>query len=463
MATSSDRYPWFNPYSAAQTNIRRLRTPIHYNLRRHDFVAALAEIRAGADPTMVDECGRTALDLVVQMIVEFIQTVLCTSFPVDFIDDCLYRSSCNFKGYDDLYRNLYQQPNYFRYIGCSPCPSANQEMKNYSPPVYPATTSAASPSSALGRRDSRGRFTERDIIDDENSVCFPLPEAGKPTDDIPTDCQLIQQDVLIVVETAFEEPMPQKVIARMQELLRRLKASSRLMKLLAECACLRDASARTAASALQQISYPFFYTALLHSSFKTYPLSPSGELWDVENPADARRLVNILIHKELRGNEMYKFVGAIPKYVLDLVEVFGPKILNQKPEVAQYFMHMAFVLDSPKLFELVARQPNVFSIGDVFKWEDMLVALMQYKDKFPRFTSTLLSVRLKARIRKRLTAYDDEEGAKLPEKVQMPYEERFLKRNVIDNYSDFYGKEKARELEKMLKEWKYGAYRSMRS
>lgn len=105
------------------------------------------------------------------------------------------------------------------------------------------------------------------------------------------------------------------------------------------------------------------------------------QLFDPLNPADGRRLVQLLVNYQLPGHDLVLFLGNLTKQFTDLLDyLVQDSVSIWKPckEIQQYYMHLAFSLDSAKLFKFLVNHGGLFcGASDIFKWEDLLYVLME--------------------------------------------------------------------------------------
>lgn len=126
-----------------------------------------------------------------------------------------------------------------------------------------------------------------------------------------------------------------------------------------------------------------------------YPYSPSESPWEVDNAADARRLINLVLFKKLKGHEVLFFLSQIPRFICSYVRALGIQFFRPKPEIAQYLMNYAFSMDSPDLFYFSCRSGQPFSCGDLFDWDRLMKELLPFNRRFCRFLIPLITSRLK--------------------------------------------------------------------
>ncbi|KAF8817867.1 hypothetical protein IE077_003322 [Cardiosporidium cionae] len=388
----------------------RIITPIHYHLSNHDILAAMAELRQGTNPSVRDALGRTALDLALELVHHEIQNALSTSIPVDFLAQSLERrllfphETPFIAKYNDFYNNMNKQPNFFRYNGYTP--DIHQKgINKYVPLQFPCDCASA-----------QSTTPDLKVLEGDSALKFPLPHTRKEENPnsnlrcVPTQSELLQRDVLIVVENALSLPFPKFVNERMAKMLRRIKSHLFLIENLAACSALRRLSQASFEKSYQEITFPYLYIATMKLIFSMYTKDPNKKVtlhnswkqshssyklgayeWDQRSIVDARRLVNVIVNKKLPGVEIFRFMSEAARLLsrfISLGDIFVAsiqtcdqslfKMFTPNPELAQYLMHMAFVLDASELFEMVAKaQPNVFTSGDFFKWDDLLYTLTQ--------------------------------------------------------------------------------------
>eukprot|EP00923_Selenidium_pygospionis_P054830 GHVN01095484.1.p1 GENE.GHVN01095484.1~~GHVN01095484.1.p1 ORF type:complete len:505 (-),score=77.99 GHVN01095484.1:11-1525(-) len=447
---------WHEPSTNTVNTWRRTQTPLHYHLRRHDYVAFFSELRRGTNPFVRDECGRTALDLALYMIENLIETCLCTSFAVDhLIDSVSY--NIQFPGgfvenYRLMYENLYDRPQ----------ASVIQSMEARDGETF----------IQAGTRNQQ--VCPRYPVVGRNTLPSLPVSGGARTSPLQGQGDGFHETMIMVAEDAMSKPARQKIKTRMNELLQRLQNLHRVVTQLSSNDTLlrlaidhkivvtesrREEDEEDDQSAhpfvLDQLRFPYLYMAVLHSLFESFPLTPFGTRWNPQSVCDGRRLINIVVTKKMKGFEILKFLASLPHHIVSFVETLGSQYFHPHAELAQYLLHFAFCMGSPKLFEMVASRADVFSVGDVFDWEEFISTLTTYRKKktLNRYLAAVAGTRLKNRLHKRLTDTGTDE------KRTLPFEERHLTRDVIGTYASLYGESSASQLEQQLEEWEVEPYR----
>lgn len=240
-------------------------------------------ISSGTNPYVRDECGRTPLDLALIMLEDLIVTSLCTSFPVDFLVKTLeYDSKFPAKfvpRYAKFYENMYDHPNALRLanstrggISAANLPGfgtgSPSEYPRFIPTPFPAYKHDALPTHVydkmvspavdahppvqrrkLKKPQKEGSGDESDDQSDKSSEeseeseesgesgefaggPFRPPGASKLQ-------KLFQDQMIVVVEDAIQQPTPSRVKKRMHELLSQMRALIRSINLLITCEPLR--------------------------------------------------------------------------------------------------------------------------------------------------------------------------------------------------------------------------------
>eukprot|EP00920_Eleutheroschizon_duboscqi_P001010 GHVT01002502.1.p1 GENE.GHVT01002502.1~~GHVT01002502.1.p1 ORF type:complete len:502 (+),score=72.71 GHVT01002502.1:3880-5385(+) len=451
--------PQYITSSAHTASAFRLRLPLHYHLRRMDIVAVLAELGQGTNPEHVDHAGRNALDLALQLLEEQLETCLCTSLPLDSLGPRLERAAI-FGNSSDLFLSeskagdsgsaLEQRAQRLRYHQWLPTARDGGGLHSAASAAAVArqltrtekergathnriSAQDGGPSTAPGRHtNDAGKIGPPPGYlppSPENlPASFPLPNGGGSADggtsgsssgNLPYECIAVgsssaedacamQNAVLLVVEDALlESPLSSAVVPRMQRMLQKLKSLALVVrKLCANPSLLQKAREITCPLLFKFISYPYLYVAALHTLFRMYPVAPNGRVWEPRNPADSRRLVNIVLEQRLRGHEVFRFLGSLSVYFLELCRIFGASSIfppsssssedgeraavastwddeaskPERTEVAQYLLHFAFVVDAPKLFHILAQHYRHFffqASRDIFNWEELLYELVQ--------------------------------------------------------------------------------------
>lgn len=252
------------------------------------------------------------------MLEDLIVTTLCTSFPVDFLIRTLdydARFPAKFvPHYADTYANLYDHPNALRLgaaqqgginIGTgspselprfspTPFPSYKQESlpshvydKIVSPPVVDLQVEFQRPTKRSTEKPKEGvegqpeEETESDLESSEEELALDST-AGSLRPPKATKLQkLFQDQMVVVVEDAIQQPTPDRIKKRMHELLSQMRALTRAINLLMTCEPLRVLSVeyrltisrkgfsvgsdqdRTPSFVLEHLTYPYLFMATL--------------------------------------------------------------------------------------------------------------------------------------------------------------------------------------------------------
>lgn len=105
--------------------------------------------------------------------------------------------------------------------------------------------------------------------------------------------------------------------------------------------------------------------------------------FDPLNPADGRRLIQLLVTYQLPGFELALFLGNATALFSEFLCYFAlddVRIWKPWREVQQFYLHMAFSMDSVELFKFIVNYGQLFAGPcDVFKWEDLLYVLMEVR------------------------------------------------------------------------------------
>ncbi|OEH73608.1 hypothetical protein cyc_03282 [Cyclospora cayetanensis] len=472
---------------------------LHTCLERCDFMAFFAELPKTSNLFVRDRGGRTVMELAMHMAADLFQSCFSTSFPIDssafgkyMSCSCAVCSHRRHRGmrdgqgenekihqcknpmrvrYNEEYINMYLQPKQMRLNSkLAPAGPSFPATHKYTPTQYPPgwnPTSFPLPSGALASVPGPclpQQYFYPCEAEDESA------EGGKlALEQVKLENRMVQREVLVLVEDVCTGPLCDTMKARMRRLLKKLRSLMLVMKRLGACYMLRIKATEAAVDGnllQQKITYPFLYSALLHKAFKLYPNGPRGQAFDPLNPADGRRMIQLLVNYQLPGYELALFLGNLTSIFSEFVSFFAQddvRIWRPGRELQQFYLHMAFALDNVDIFKFIVNYGQLFAgPTDIFKWEDLLYALMEHRDKFRPYFSSLLSSRLKSRVQKRLV----EEGTasdikmKFPaEPVKYPCEERLLTQKVLSEYGSLFGKEEAKELSELLRRWRYGAAR----
>ncbi|KAL8456080.1 hypothetical protein Emag_000073 [Eimeria magna] len=474
---------------------------LHTCLERCDFMAFFAELPKTSNLFVRDRGGRTVMELALHMATDLFQSCFSTSFPIDSTSigkyspcHCAVCAHKRHRGmrdgdgehlkeftcknpmrvrYNEKYRNMYLQPKQMRISSRfdKPCTSLSPANK-FTPVQYPLTSNG----------DPGAKHFQLPKEPSANQSAFPLPSgalASPPGASLPhqyfypcepdgqnlqlgnlaleqvkLENKMVQREVLILVDDLCSSPICETMRARMKRLLRKLRSLMLVIKRLGTCQMLRIKATEAAVEEgllQQKITYPFLYTALLHKAFKLYPEGPHGQL---------------LVNYQLPGFELALFLGNLTSMFSEFISFLANddvRIWRPGKEVQQFYLHMAFALDSVDIFKFIVNYGQLFAgPSDVFKWEDLLCTLMEHRDKFRPYFSALLSSRLKSRVQKRLVQEESAGEVKLKyptEPVKYPCEERLLTQKVLSEYGSLFGQEEAKELSELLRRWRYGAAR----
>lgn len=126
-----------------------------------------------------------------------------------------------------------------------------------------------------------------------------------------------------------------------------------------------------------------------------YPYNPSEEPWRIHDVADARRLINLVLFRKLKGHEVLFFLSQLPRFICNFIRALGVNFFRPRADIAQYLMHYAFCIDAPDLFYFACRTGQPFSCGDLFEWDKLISEVLPFKRHFCRFLIPLITSRLK--------------------------------------------------------------------
>lgn len=535
---------WYDPCQAAIETVRRLQTPLHYHLRRHDYVAFQKELATGTNPFIPDECGRTPLDLALLMTEDIVITSLCTSFPVDFLVKTLEHDAkypAKFKPhYAQTYESMYDHPNALRLTAAAEPETmshfgtgAPKEYPRFFPTPFPtyrhdtvpthvydsllsaeedrlkrklkAAKARKKPEPSLEKKrggNSRVSFAETNNSGSSSNsssnsgASSPTrraekeqEEAAEATYDVkpvkgailrPPSAsalqKLFQDQMVVVVEDAVQQPTRRTVRRRMGQLLGQLRGLERVTNLLLTCEPLRaqaidfrigiarpppeGAKKAFPDFVFEYLTYPYLFLATLQNLFEMYPYSLSEKPWNPKSVADARRLVNLVIYKRLRGHEVLQFLAQLPRYICKYIVTLGPDYFRPSSELSQFLMHYAFCMDASDLFYFASRMSRPFSVPDVFDWDELIRTLSVHRTRFAAFLIPLITCRLKERVQKRLAP---EEEAAPAERLSLayPFEERYLTKDFLRDFASLFGTEDTQKLESILAWWRYEVARML--
>lgn len=282
---------------------------------------------------MRDECGRTPLDLALVMFEDLLITSLCTSFPVDFLVRTLeYDARFPSKfvpHYADAYANLNDHPNALRLaagreggIAAQYMPEfekgAPSEYPRFAPVPFPSYKHDALPTHVYetltspavgfqprraGKKTEAGNQIETERAGKELSESEQSEGSGESDNMSETSVErdleasitvaslrppnasklqkLYQDQMVIVVEDAIQQPTPSRVKRRLNELISQMRALNRAINLLMTCEPLRvlaieyrltksgtpdqqkKESGRVPKFVLEHLTYPYLFMATL--------------------------------------------------------------------------------------------------------------------------------------------------------------------------------------------------------
>lgn len=105
-------------------------------------------------------------------------------------------------------------------------------------------------------------------------------------------------------------------------------------------------------------------------------------------------MIQLLVNYQLPGFELALFLGNLTSLFSEFISFFArddTRIWRPGKEVQQFYLHMAFALDSVEIFKFIVNYGQLFAgPSDVFKWEDLLYALMEVGHVLSSRVKTLL-------------------------------------------------------------------------
>ncbi|OII71473.1 hypothetical protein cand_031860 [Cryptosporidium andersoni] len=230
----------------------------------------------------------------------------------------------------------------------------------------------------------------------------------------------------------------------------------------------------------KSMKFPLFYLALMKVLFDEYPImDKTQEELNPKDPGDSRRLVNIIRRNRLPGLKIIEFIFNILTPMTEVLDILGgSSAWNCRAQYAQYFLHLAFVFDNPKLFKFIAAKSYMFSYN-IFQWDLLLNSMAQHIPLLDIFLYPLATAITRFRVIRRLESknkplksgnseQDDPdknfgiEETSFGEKasiVTFPVEPRFLTNKIIKYAKSFYGEIEGKRLERSIQlefnNWEY--------
>jgi len=145
---------------------------------------------------------------------------------------------------------------------------------------------------------------------------------------------------------------------------------------------------------------PYFLLAVIKTTCEDYKDPITGESRDSSDVLAMNALVaEILSNPNARHYKHIYFLSHFPKCIRTTIELIGRERFAPEPVAAQRFMHMSFIFNESELFKCAAMTANLYTVGNLCNWDEVLSVLQDHPDKFRDFFFALLSSKLRGSIR----------------------------------------------------------------
>jgi hypothetical protein len=128
--------------------------------------------------------------------------------------------------------------------------------------------------------------------------------------------------------------------------------------------------------------------------FETYFEGKNRQQFNLTNPVDGRRLINVVFQKRLKGHEILCFLKKLNNYSVLYITIMGIQHFKPSQHLAESLLYMAFCLDTPSLFDIICKSCNIFEGKTHFDWYTTLKILILHKKKLDVFLFPLLTQKL---------------------------------------------------------------------
>jgi hypothetical protein len=147
---------------------------------------------------------------------------------------------------------------------------------------------------------------------------------------------------------------------------------------------------------LRDLPTPYFLLAVIKTVCADYPDPVTGENPDpLDIMAVAGLFSEILRNPQARHYKHVQFLSKFPKIIRSSFELTGAERFDPTPATAQRLMHMAFIFNEPVLFQRAAMTHDLYAVGNLSNWDEVLAVLQENPDKYADFFFGLLSSKLK--------------------------------------------------------------------
>ncbi|EZG58895.1 hypothetical protein GNI_093480 [Gregarina niphandrodes] len=244
-----------------------------------------------------------------------------------------------------------------------------------------------------GGRDHDSRDYDHDSVDNLET------DASKEDMNRPDGDMSPENAVMIAVADSLSRPLSNKIRLRLEKMIRKLRVYLDLLLELSSSNALLKASMdrremeqdlinkheagesggdrkAVKSGVLVDLTLPYLYVTLIRLLLEIYPCAPDGVEWRATSPTDIRVLCGMICRLELAGHYIILFLSDFASGMAKLLlTVLRPPVSNTdlfapKHMVLQYLMHMAFVLDVPELFDIIANSSQAHKLmqNNPFDW-----------------------------------------------------------------------------------------------
>jgi hypothetical protein len=155
---------------------------------------------------------------------------------------------------------------------------------------------------------------------------------------------------------------------------------------------------------LKEFPAPFFLLAVIKTCCEDYPDPDTGLS---RNPSDilvvGKLMAEILSDPKSRHYKHVLFLSQFPKFIRTTVELVGRERFSPTAMAAQRYMQMSFIFNEPGLFKASAMTTDLYSVGNLCNWDEVLSVLQETSEKYRDFFFALLSSKLRGSIRNEFT------------------------------------------------------------
>lgn len=333
------------------------------------------------------------MEILISAVEDLIVTALCTSYPVDDLINTL-RNEANFpakfalRDWKENLNGLYTEQEHKLYGALKQVSRRNRCSWG-----GVETAEANSSATSLHPCPSRcGRVIRRPIFP-KHPICHnDLPSHAF---DKSTPSTSHEQMVLVATEDCLNKPISHTVLNRLDSTVRKIRVYLDLMSEVCSCDLLVNTvlerrlelhlltAGRQARSVLnlpedqlrpiwlRDLTIPYLYITTLrvsgHSLMKLIPISsaqiilelysqaPDNVPWNADSPTDCRTLVGIVCRLDLAGAHILLFLAEVCDLLADFLLILPGPMFKPESQVCLYLLHMSFVLDCPRLFQIIVQ------------------------------------------------------------------------------------------------------------